>query len=95
MDIFLFLILGSFFFGGATAIGWFFSRKAIGLNHQRLAKIIAENMVTLKPGNRYIISFPFELTEDELADMVATLDLENSKTHVILVEGAVKVIEFS
>lgn len=106
MDTSLFLILTIFFFGSAIAIGLIFSKRTIlaqeklfaeatELHHDRLAKALVENMIKLIPGNRYLISFPFELTEEELSNVKATLDLENSETHVILVDGTVRVVEFS
>ena len=95
MDIFLFSTLTIFFLGIASAIGWFFSKKAVEVNHQRLAEVIVNNIIELKAGNRYIISFPFDVTEEELTGIITTLDLENSETHVVLVEGTVTVLEFS
>ncbi|HEC64221.1 MAG TPA: hypothetical protein ENI23_02900 [bacterium] len=106
MDISLFLMLMILFVGSALGIGAYFFKKTVSiqkqlfkeateLHHERLAKALVENMIKLVPGNRYLISFPFELTEEELSDVKATLDLENSETHVILVDGTVRVVEFS
>ncbi len=106
MDVSLFLMLIILFVGSALGIGSYFFKRTVSiqkqlfkeateLHYERLAKALVENMIKLTPGNRYLISFPFELTEEELSNVKATLDLENSETHVILVDGIVRVVEFS
>lgn len=66
---------------------------------EKLGKAIANNLVVLKPGNRYILSFPFEIPDEKFDQIVSkisnSLDLENSNTHVVIVQGQVTMIEFS
>jgi hypothetical protein len=66
---------------------------------EQLGIAIAKNLVQLKPENRYILSFPFDISDTEFDQLIesitATLDLENSNTHVVIVQGRVNMIEFN
>jgi hypothetical protein len=66
---------------------------------EQLGIAIAKNLVQLKPEHRYILSFPFDISDDDFDDLAkqitASLDLENSETHVVVVQGRVNMIEFN
>jgi hypothetical protein len=66
---------------------------------EQIEKVITDNLLVLKPENRYIISFPFEISDEDFDEVVEkisnSLDLENSDTHVVIVQGQVTMIEFS
>jgi len=62
-------------------------------------KAIALNIAELDPKKRYIISLPQEMSNEEIETafkiMKDHLDLENSDTHVVLMQGNVRIVEFS
>lgn len=77
------------------------------LNTQKLRKSIsnlvgeqlANSVKTLDPNKRYIVSLPGSMTEEEFdaafGVMRDFLDLETSQTHIVIMHGDVKMIEFS
>ncbi len=62
-------------------------------------EILGENIKMLTPGNRYIITFPSSMTDQEFDDAFNALndhlDLKNSNTYVVVMHGDIKIVEFS
>jgi hypothetical protein len=66
---------------------------------QAIPKTLAESIKTLTPGNRYIITLPSSMTEQEFNAAFDALnehlDLTNSDTHVVIMHGDIRIVEFS
>lgn len=96
METIIFLI---FMFLAFATLTIFSVNKFRSIQAEDFGKALAKNLVTLHPENRYILSFPFEISDekfDRIIDQLKdTLDLENSNTHLVIVQGSVKMIEFS
>jgi hypothetical protein len=67
--------------------------KALYRDHLKTA------IVALDPEKRYIITLPPEIEGDDFEDIAAIikrhLELENSQTKIVLMEGSIQVVEFS
>ncbi len=99
METALAILFGVVILFGSAYLSWWFSRRATELHTEQLAEALAQNLLHLDPNNRYILSFPFDISDadfDELVEkMRQTLDLENSNTHIVIVQGKVTMVEFS
>jgi len=66
---------------------------------QSIPETLAESIKTLTPGNRYIITLPSSMTDQEFNDafdaLTKHLDLANSNTYVVIMHGDIKIVEFS
>lgn len=96
MEILVIAILIGLAYLGTTT---FILRKMREVHTEELGKAIAQNLVQLKPENRYILSFPFDISDVDFDELVKgitlSLDLENSNTHIVVVQGRVNMIEFN
>jgi hypothetical protein len=65
---------------------------------QVIPKTLAET-IKLVPGNRYIITLPSSMTEQEFNAAFDALnkhlDLTNSDTYVVIMHGDIRIVEFS
>lgn len=64
-----------------------------------IPKTLVESIKTLEPGNRYIITLPSSMTDAEFDAAFNALnnhlDLKNSNTHVVIMHGDIRIVEFS
>lgn len=96
MEMIIFLVL---MFLGFASLTIFSVNKIKNDQTEQIGKAFARNMLKLNPNSRYILSFPFEISDEEFDEVVENitlaLDLENSDTHVVIVQGKVTMIEFN
>ena len=66
---------------------------------QSISDMLVESIKILEPGNRYIITLPASMTDDEFNDAFEVinshLNLENSDTYVVIMHGDIRIVEFS
>lgn len=76
-----------------------FNYKAIRRLKKLIPEILSESVKTLDPGNRYIITLPASMTDEEFDVAFKVLNdhlsLETSNTYVVIMHGDIKIVEFS
>lgn len=64
-----------------------------------IPETLAESIKVLEPGNRYIITLPASMTDNEFDEafeiMNGHLDLQNANTYVVIMHGDIRIVEFS
>ena len=84
---------------GLTLSVGFYVRKSVQQLKTYLLVSLSDRIKTLDPNKRYIISLPSGMSDMEFDEafevMKSHLDLESSNTHIVIMHGDVRMIEFS
>ena len=74
-------------------------RKSVQQLQTYLLVSLSDRIKTLDPNKRYIISLPSTMSDTEFDEafevMKSHLDLESSNTHIVIMHGDVRMVEFS
>lgn len=74
-------------------------RKSVKQLQTYLLVSLSDRIKTLDPNKRYIISLPSSMSDTEFDEafevMKSHLDLESSNTHIVIMHGDVRMVEFS
>ena len=98
MELLAILLLGGILLGLEI---WLHFRRIRTYNNltRKIVSSLGPSIATLDPDNRYILSLPESLSDQEFEAAVkamrGSLDLENSNIHIVIVHGNVTMVEFA